>query len=159
MALNKINPTAIIKVCSTLDGAIDIEAMGDKAWEKYQDTYDFDLLKFKEGEVPTILLVKNILSSEEAKIKQDHLKIEFPELANASADTLKNIDLKSVKPIVKQVDSQEMIIKYFNYGISHYEEGKDKFECNANVFPYNIVQEIGAFILTRTQLGDNLKNA
>jgi len=158
MALNKIDPKKVLKTCSTLDPAIDQEATGKEGLKNFEESYDMKFLKFKEGEFPTIFHIMNILSSDEAKIKQDHLKIEFPELKDATEETIKNIKVKDMKPTIKQVDSQEMMVKYFNSGISVYEEDKIMFPCNANVFPYTIVQEIGSLIMMRTQIGDDLKN-
>lgn len=159
MALSKVDPSKIFKTCSILDPAIDKEATGEGNMKKFEDNYNIKLLKFKQDDFPTIFHIANILSSDEAKIKQDHLKIEFPELENASQETLKTIKLKEIKPKVTQVNSQEMMIKYFNNGVMKYEENGTEFECNADNFSYSITQEIGSLIMIRSQLGDDLKNA
>lgn len=156
MALSKIDPSKIFKTVSTMDPAIDKEATGEENWKNFQESYDMSFLKFKQGEFPTIFNIVNILSSEEAKIKQDHMKIEYPELENGG--DIQSIDLKNIRPTIKQVNGQEMMIKYFNFGVKEYEENGQKFPCSADVFPYGIVQEIGALIMMRTQLGDDLKN-
>ena len=159
MALSKVDPKKVFKTVSTLDPAIDKDATGEKKLEEYSESYDMSLLKFKTGEFPTVFHVNNILSSDEAKIKQDHLLIKFPELEGATEETLKNVKIKDMKPEVTQVKSQEMMVKYFNYAILNYEENNEMFPCSADMFPYAIVQEIGAIIIMRTQVGDDLKNA
>ena len=158
MALSKIDPTKIFKTCSTLDPAIDKKSTGEKALEKFEESYDMKHLKFKEKEFPTIFHIMNVLSSDEAAIKQEHLKIEFPELDNATEEELKNIKVKELKPKIQQIKSQEMMIKYFNTAITVYEEDSKEFPCDADIFPYTIVQEIGALVMMRTQVGDDLKN-
>jgi hypothetical protein len=159
MALNKINPSKIIKVCSLQDEAIDKETTGKENIEVYETTYDFSLLKFKEGTFPTIFHVSNVLASEEAKIKQAHFKVDFPDIKDLSPDQLKNISYKDMKPKVTQINSQEMVVKYFNAAVKKYEENGVMMDCNADAFPFSIVQEIGSFVMIRTQLGDELKNA
>lgn len=159
MGIKRIDPNKIIKVCSLTDDAIDQEAMGQEAWEKYIDTYDFSLLKFKEGSQPTIFLMKNLLSTEEAKIKQDHIKVTFPEIADKTPDELKKIDMKNLRPKVEQVNYNEMLVKYFDYTVTHFEEGNTKEPASASMFPFSVVQELGSLALTRSQLGDELKNA
>lgn len=164
MALGKIDPKSVFKTCSTLDPAIDNEATGEEGIKQFEESYNMKFLKFKENEHPTVFHIMNILSTDEAKIKQDHLKIEFPELEDASEQTLKTVKVKELKPKITQVKSQEMMIKYFNNAISVYSEkdkaGKDQsFPCNADIFPYTIVQEMGSLVMMRTQVGEDLKNA
>lgn len=158
MALSKIDPQKKFKTCSILDPAIDKEATGEENLNKFSESYDISLLKFKQDEFPTVFHIMNILSSDEAKIKQDHLKIEFPELEKADQQALQNIKIKEMKPKISQVKTQEMMIKYFNAAINTYEENSQNFSCNSDLFPYAVVQEIGALVMMRTQLGDDLKN-
>lgn len=159
MALNKIDPTKIFKTCSLMDPSIDIEATGKEQMKQFEESYDMKYLKFKAGDFPTIFHIQNILSSDEAKIKQDHMKIEFPELDNKTEEEMKSINISEVKPKFKQVNSQEMLVKYFNSAISMAEENNQTFPCSADMFPYTVVQELGSLVMMRTQLGDDLKNA
>lgn len=158
MALNKIDPTKVFKTCSLLDPAIDAEATGKEGMKNFEESYDMKHLKFKAGEFPTIFHIQNVLSSDEAKIKQDHMKIEFPEMENKTQEEMKSIKLAEVKPRFKQVNSQEMLVKYFNSAICVAEEDSKTFPCNADMFPYTVVQEMGSLVMMRTQVGDDLKN-
>lgn len=159
MALNKIDPVKVFKTCSAQDPAIDIEVTGKDGMKEFEESYEMKHLKFKEGEFPTILHIQNILSSGEAKIKQEHMKVEFPQLDNKSPDQLKSINISELKPKVKQVKSSEMMVKYFNAAISVAEEDGKTFPCSADMFAFSVVQEIGSIILMRTQVGEDLKNA
>lgn len=154
MALQKIDPTKIFKTCSTLDPAIDKDATGEKGIEEFEKSYDMKNLKFKEGEFPTIFHIKNILSSDEAKIKQDHMRITFPEKNNGE---LKSIKVSEMKPKIEQINSQEMLIKYFNSSIDNAEENLIIFPLKADNVPFSIVQEIGTLIMLRTQLGEGYR--
>lgn len=155
MALQKIDPTKIFKTCSTLDPAIDKEATGKEGMENFEKSYDMKFLKFKEGEFPTIFHIKNILSSDEAKIKQAHMKITFPE-ANGE---LKGIKLVDNKPKIEQVNSQEMLVKYFNDSVDNAEENGVVFPLKADNISFTIVQEIGTLVMLRTQLGENFRES
>ena len=158
MALSKIDPKKIFKTCSVLDPAIDKEATGKENMAKFEESYDIKLLKFKPNEHPTIFHIMNVLSTDEAKIKQAHMKIEFPELANKSQGELEKMDTTKLKPKIEQINSQEMMIKYFTSAIQVYEENEQTFPCDVDVFPYTVVQEMGALVMMRTQVGDDLKN-
>jgi hypothetical protein len=158
MALSKIDPKKVFKTCSILDPAIDKEATGEKNMKEFEESYNMSLLKFKDGEFPTIFHIMNILSSDEAKIKQEHLKIDFPELDNSSEDEIKAMKPKNLKPVVRQINTQEMMVKYFKSAVQVYEENGQVFPCEVDVFPYTVVQEIGSIVMMRTQIGDDLKN-
>lgn len=155
MALQKIDPTKIFKTCSVLDPAIDKEATGEEGMASFEKSYDMKFLKFKEGEFPTIFHIKNILSSDEAKIKQAHLKITFPEIKGE----LKGAKIGEVKPKVEQVNSQEMLVKYFNDAIDCAEENNVIFPIKADNISFTIVQEIGTLVMLRTQLGENFRES
>ena len=60
MALNKIDPTKFYKTCSILDPSIDKEATGDENLVEFSKNHNMEVLKFKEGEHPTVFRIKNI---------------------------------------------------------------------------------------------------
>lgn len=155
MALTKIDPKKVFKTVSLQDPAIDREATGEEKMGEFENSYDMSLLKFKEGEHPTIFHIRNLVSSDEARIKQAHQIVEFPDL---DPEKLKGSDLKKIRPKIMQKDQQEMMIKYFNSAVSAYEENGKVESCNADLFPFSIVQEIGSLVMLRTELGDDLKN-
>lgn len=154
MALQKLDPTKVFKTCSVLDPAIDVEATGEENMKKFSETHDMSLLKMKTGEFATIFHVKNILSSDEAKIKQDHLKITYPEAKPGMTPA----QIQKMQPKIEQVNTQEMFIKYFNACVHKYEENGVEHNCNADMFTFTFIQEIGSVALVRSQLGDSLKN-
>lgn len=155
MALKKIDPSKVFKTCSILDEAIDKKATGEANMKKFEESYEMKFLKFKEGEFPTIFHVMNLLSSEQAKIKQDHVKVEFP---NLNEDIIKSTKIADMKPTIRQVNSQEMMIKYFKGAVKKYEEDGKEYDCNSDVFPFSVIQEIGSIVMMRSELGEDLKN-
>ena len=98
------------------------------------------LLKFKTGEFPTVFLLQNIKSSDEAAIKEAHLKIEFPDLDPTKLKGMKAEDYKNMRPTIRQVDGQTMLVKYFNASIKQYEEDGKIEDCKADILPCTVPQ-------------------
>ncbi|MCH9664413.1 MAG: hypothetical protein K0U41_01015 [Gammaproteobacteria bacterium] len=156
MALQKINPEEIKRMVSLADPAIDVEAMGAEGLKDYIKEYDYNKLIIKEGQHPTIFLVKNIGAQEEARIKQDHQRIEYPGAKELKGKKKPTMD--DLKPKIKQINQKEMIIKYFDAACSQYEEEGKVYSCTSKDFPLRIVEEIGNYITLRSAFGDDLKN-
>ena len=150
MSIAKIDPKQTIKIVSVLDDAIDTEKSN---MENYEENYDLKDLKFLEGQFPTYFIIKNILSTSQVIIQQDHLKVELPDIK--PGQRLSKDDVKKVK--VKQVDQGQMLIKYFKEGCQKYEEEGKQFDCDPDLFSSQIIQEIGSFIMLRSSLGDKRK--
>ncbi len=152
MALNKFDPKLEFRLVSVLDPAIDQKNSDMKAFE--QD-HDIDVLKFVEGEHPTIFIIKNILSSAQAEINEAHIKVELPDDLDLSTLDINDPEaLKKIKPKVKREKQTEMMMKYFNQCCSEYEENGKRTPCSADTFSLPIVQEIGTIAMVRAQLGE-----
>jgi len=143
MAIEKIDPKKVRKIVSIQDEAIDKEASD---MDKYEKTYNLDYVKIKEGAMPTYFLVKNVTSSAQAEIQEEHFQVELPDPED-----------KDGKPQIKQLKQTEMLIKYFKHGCSSYEENGKVEKCDVDLFPFSIVQEIGGFVMLRTAVGDDEK--
>lgn len=147
MGIAKIDPEKKIKTVSAEDSAIDVE---NSDMDKFEKTHNMDYLKFKAGEKPTYFLIGNLTSSQQAEIQEEHYKVKMP--------TPEELKLnKDAKPTIEQKGQTQMLIKYFNYGCQAYEEEGKSHPCNADMFPFNVVQEIASFIMVRTALGDDEK--
>jgi len=143
VAIEKIDPKKVRKIVSTQDGAIDKEKSD---MDKYEKTYNVDYLKFKEGIFPTYFLIKNVNTSAQATIQEDHFQVEMPDPSD-----------KEGKPTIKQLKQTEMLVKYFKHGCSSYQEEGKIEKCDIDLFPFSIIQEIGGFIMLRTAIGDDEK--
>ncbi len=141
--LQKIDPKKVVKTVSAMDGAIDKE---NSNMENFEKTHDLKYVKFLKDEKPTYFLIKNVATTIQAQLQEDHYEVVLP-----------NPEDKDGKPTIKQKNQTEMLIKYFREGCEEYEEDKKKFTCDPDVFPFSIVQEIGSFIMLRTALGDDEK--
>lgn len=152
--LKKIDPKHIAKTVSIEDPAIDEEATGKENLEKFEDTHNIKLLKFKEGEHPTIFHCKNIGGSDQAEIQEQHYKIDMPDISK-----IKNPkDIKNIKPKAKIEKTTSMMLKYFYSGIKKYEEGGTVHDIETDMFPLHIMMELGSFVMNRATLGDDEKN-
>ena len=152
MSLSKFDPKSEFRLVSSLDPAIDQEASDMKGYGK---DYDFSLLKFKEGEHPTIFIVKNILSSAQAEINEAHIRVELPDdIDLAELDVNDDEAMKKLKPKIVREKQTQMMMKYFNKCCSEYEEDGKRFPCSADTFSLAIVQEIGTIAMIRAQLGE-----
>lgn len=147
--LKKIDPKATIKTVSQFDDAIDTE---NSDMDKFEKTHDVKYLKFKEGELPTYFIISNVMTTDQAKIQQEHYKISMPDTSNMHGEELAN-----AKPTIEQVGQSEMMIKYFSAGCKFIEESGKQEHADANVYPFTIIQEIGGYIMLRTAIGDDEK--
>jgi len=153
--LKKLDPKHIFKTVSLLDPAIDKKATGEKNLKKFEDTYELKLLKMKEGVEPTLFHIKNIGGSRQAEIQEEHYKIDMPDISE-----LKNPkDIKNIKPTAKVEKTTTMLLKFFYAGCKKYQEGKDIFDVTEDLFEMGVAVELGSFIMGRTTMGDDEKNA
>lgn len=151
MAVSKFNPESEFKVVSTMDGAIDQE---NSDLEKYQENRDMKHIKFKEGEVPTYFILKNVVSSEQANIQEEHFKVEMPEIDPQEMAKKSKEELDQIRPTIKRERQTEMMIKWFNKACQHYEENGKRHPCNSDMFGLAIVQEIGSVAMMRASMGE-----
>lgn len=139
-----------------MDPAIDTEATGQENLKKFKKNFDMSLLKFKKDDFPTIFHIKNILGDEQAELQEEHYQVEMPEVKEGVTAA----ELALMKPTVKQIKTQSMIIKYFRKGVVAYEENNEVTkEFDHNIFPPIVQTELGAFILSRSQLGGEEKKS
>ena len=158
MSLAKFDPEKEFELISVFDEAIDKKASDMKAYEK---DHDIKVLKFVEGEHPTIFIVKNILSSAQAEINEAHIRVELPDDLNlAELDVNDEEAMKKIKPKVIREKQTQMMMKYFNQCCKEYQEWDEKQEkdvrypCSADTFSLAIIQEIGTIAMVRAQLGE-----
>ena len=78
MAIKFIDPNVTRKIVSMSDEAIN---KTECDMVEYQRTYDFNMLKFHEGQQPTIFIIKNLPSPKLVEIQQDHYVTELPQIA------------------------------------------------------------------------------
>ena len=147
--LKKIDPKAIVKTVSQFDEAIDTE---NSDMDKFEKTHNVEYLKFKEGEEPTYFLISNVMTTDQAKIQQEHYKVSMPDTSQMHGEELAN-----AKPTIEQVGQSEMMLKYFSAGCKFIEEEGKQSKSDVNVFPFTVIQEIGGFIMLRTAIGDDEK--
>ena len=147
MGIAKIDPKKKIRTVSAEDDAIDKE---NSDMEKFEKTHNIEYLQFKKDVEPTYFMIGNLTSSQQAEIQEKHYEVVMPTPEQLKAD-------KDAKPMIKQSNQTQMLIKYFEYGCQSYEESKKDHPCNADTFPFPIVQELGSYIMVRTALGDDEK--
>ena len=147
--LKKIKKNDVIKIVSLEDPSINLEKSNI---EKYDETLDIKHLAFNEGETPTYFLVGNISEGTQAAIQDKHYQIEFPDQKKLHGDALKD-----AKPQIKTVEQTQMILTYFYAACKQYEEEGKVFDMEEGIFPFRVIQELGAAIMTRTALGDEEK--
>lgn len=148
--LKKINPNEVFKTVSMLDSAIDKE---NSDMEAFEEDHKMEHLKFKEGEEPTIFNISNILTTVQSEIQEEHYKVELPSITKDMSEE----QVKNLKPQIKQVKQNEMLMKYFKMGVKTFEEGGKEYPANPDIFPFAVVQELGSFVMLRTALGENEK--
>jgi hypothetical protein len=153
MSIKFIDPKVVIKVVSMNDEAID--RMNSDMVE-YQNSYDINFLKFLEGQVPTYFVINNIGSADLVEIQQDHYITEMPQIKPGQNMS----DFKNFKPKITAVRTGEMLVKYFKAGCKKVIDGSKEIEVNdefINTIPSMVLQELGAFIMTRSMLNDTKK--
>lgn len=151
MAVSKFNPKSEFKVLSVTDGAIDKE---NSDLEKFQEDHDMKHIKLKDGEVPTYFILKNVVSSEQADIQEEHFKVELPDLDPEKMATMSKEELSKIRPKIKREKQTQMMIKWFNKACGEYEEAGKRYPCNSDMFGLTVVQEIGSVAMMRASLGE-----
>jgi len=148
MAIKLIDPNAVVRLISIQDEAVDLENSDVKA---YGNTLNLKHIKFLEGMTPTFFLTKNINPITQAEINEVHY--QFTPVGN---------DKTTGKPLPPQVDvvsRGSMMVKYFTEGVKQIEENGVARDFVIAEIPGPIIQEIGSYVMTRSNLGDDQKKS
>lgn len=147
MAIKLIDPNQITRVVSISDEAIDRERSN---LIEYKKDYDYKKhLKFKEGQQPTLFLLKNILPTKNQEITEGHYVWETPKEEGQKAE-------------MKMKKQGELILKYFSAAcetIEQWENGQwIPYTVKVDNFSPGIVMEIGGLVMLRTTISGAEKN-
>ena len=153
MGIKLLDPQNIIKIVSITDDAIDRENCD---MVEYSKKYDISLLKFLADNQPTYFYMKNVMSTELVAIQQDHYIAEIPAITpGMTQEQLQNNKIK-----VTPVKTGEMLVKYFKSGCDAIEiEGVKQTLTDdlLNRLPPAIIQEMGSFIMMRSNMSASKK--
>ena len=145
MAIKRVNPSAITKVISITDDAVDRE---NSDIEAYATSLDLKFLKLKEGISPTYFLIKHLAVLQQIEIKDAHYKLTPPS---------KDLEGKKVAASMSINHQSEMLCKYFEACVKFIEEDGKEIPVGINEFNSTVVQEVGSYCMLSTQIGDQLK--
>lgn len=145
MAIKRLDPKAVFKVISTTDDAVDKEKSDLPG---YATSLDLSKIVFVEGQVPTFFLVKNIGATDYIAIQERHFQVKPPS---------KDSEGKEIKATVKVVDQGIMMLKYFEIAVKQIEEGGQVIDISMDQFPPALLQEVGAYAMLHSELGDTIK--
>lgn len=146
-----VNPNAELEVISEFDSSlIDetpeelqelIKNKGKTRYELYTENFDTSVLKFKEGDKPTIFVIRPLVNRDLIELQEKHFVAAMP----------------NVPPQMKNQNAY--FLDVFNkviVGIKN-EDGSIQKINDSNV-GMMIAVGIGALAVLKANLGDNLKN-
>lgn len=157
MAIKKVDPKAVFKVVTAFDDAILFETeeelaalktkgkdgkeiQGPTRMDKYLESMDYTVLKFKEDSKPTIFHVRCLLANELAEINQKYQKYDV------------------INKKVEFTDRNKMMLEIFDRGVIGMENSEGKLEkVLSNDLEYPVGVDLGSIISLITTLGKNLK--
>lgn len=150
MAIKKIDPNARFELVTAYDDALVFEtdeeiAAAEKEgrqvrYQEYLKDVDLSKLMFKEGEKPTIFVVRCLLAEEIADVSSRYLVVD------------------TVAKTQHYKDRNKMMLEYFKLGCLGIKGDKGQLEpTSADEVGFNIALDIGAQISLLTTLKKNLK--
>ena len=155
MAIRFLQPLDVLKIVSVTDDAIDREKSN---LNLYQENYELKDLVFKEGEKPTFFLISNLKSTDLVTIQSDHYIAEMPKITPGMTKE----QMAGMKVKVTPVRQGEMLVKYFKSGVQKLIDNDKEIELTddlVDTIPPNIIQEIGALVMSRSILTDTKKKS
>lgn len=160
MAIKRIDPTAKFKVIVSSDDALQsetpeemealktgvIDANGKPErnptrYERYLETFDTSILQLKDGAVPTIFVVRGLLSMEMATITEKHYRF----------------DPTQRKTVCDRPNA--MILEMFDVGCLGEQTETGVVKVARDTLSYQVASEIGGAINIITVLTQDLKKA
>lgn len=149
MAVKRLNPKTTIKIVSQYDSALDlppstVEGEESPAWKEFVESFDLSVLKFKDGEEPSIFHVRPLLNTEMAEINEKYVHVDTAK---------KKVELKRYT---------SMLLEMFDIGCVGMEEkdaeGKIKLvQIKSDEIPYRDATSLGSLVSILTNLGERSK--
>lgn len=158
MSIKRVKRDAVFELVSVKDDAIDLEKSDTKAYKK---TLDTGHLVFKEGQKPTLFLVKGMPHLRRAELDDEHVKVELPEDPD-QLEAMQKGGAGAPKPKVRIERQSELTVKYFEECVQGVKEfnGTEYVETKgvrAEEFSGDVVQDIGDQCQVLSRLGEPLK--